>query len=189
MKTVKFYFAFNSPYAFLASTRIEESLADCNCALECKPIYSPSATGAPPPLSEQKLEYFFHDVGRFARAYGLELNPGPFADTGDACRGFLYAQRKGLGPDFRRAVFAARWLDAKDIGNRSVLAEIAGDCGLDPKAFLQALDDPAIEQALAQSNADAQSDGAFGVPFFVVGEERFWGNDRIEWLATHLKHG
>lgn len=187
MKTVKFYFAFNSPYAFLAHTRIEESLAECNCALECKPIYSPRTPGAPPPLSDEKLEYFFHDVGRFARAYGLQLQPGPFADTGDACRGFLHARRKGHGPEFRRAVFAARWLEGKDIGDRAVLRAIAKECGLDPQAFIEALDDPAIEEALERSNAEAKADGAFGVPFFVVGEERFWGNDRIEWLATHLK--
>ena len=87
MKTVKFYFAFNSPYAFLANARIEEALADCNAALRCQPVYSPSSSGAPPSLNDEKLAYFFADIARFADAYGLELNPGPFADTETACRG------------------------------------------------------------------------------------------------------
>jgi 2-hydroxychromene-2-carboxylate isomerase len=187
MKTVKFYFAFNSPYAFLANTRIEEALADCNCALECKPIYSPRAPGDRPALSEEKLGYLYQDVARFASAYELNLSPGPFADTGNACKGFLYAQRKGLGPDFRQAVFGARWLEGKDISDVSILASLAADCGIDRDAFRTALGDGTLDDALTRNNEDAKRDGVFGIPFFVVGEDKFWGNDRIEWLVSHLK--
>lgn len=186
MKTVKFYFAFNSPYAFLANTRIEEALADCNVALSCKPVYSPRSSGSTGPPAN-KLAYMLADVDRFADAYGLELNPGPFADSGSACRGFFYAQRKGLGPLYRRAVFAARWLEGADISNRDVLAAAAEDCGLERSAFLLALDDPEFGALLHKSNADAQEDDVIGFPFFVVGDQRFWGNDRIEWLVRHLK--
>lgn len=188
MMTVKFYFAFNSPYAFLANTRIEEALIDCNAALSCKPVYSPRGSGnGPSGPSAAKLAYFFTDVARFAEAYGLELKPGEFVDTETACRGFFYAQRKGLGPDYRRAVFSARWLEEADISDRNVLAEAAERCGLDGGEFTAALDDPEFSELLRKSNADAEEDSVIGFPFFVVGDEKFWGNDRVEWLVRHLK--
>jgi len=186
MTTVKFYFAFNSPYAFLANTRIEEALADCNAALSCKPVYSPRRRGSKR-LPSNKLGYMLADVKRFAEAYGLDLKPGPFVDTATACRGFFYAQRKGLGPDFRRAVFAARWLEAADISDRAVLLNAAEHCGMDSAAFLAALDEPEYAELLEKSNADAAADEVLGFPFFVVDGERFWGNDRIEWLVRYLK--
>ncbi len=187
MKTVKFYFAFNSPYAFLANVRIEEALTDCNAALSCRPVYSPSSSGSPPSISQERLAYMHNDVARFSDAYGIDMKPGVFADTGAACRGFFYAQRKGLGPDFRRAIFRARWLEERDISDRDVLVAAAAHCGLDTDEFAQALDAPEYALALEQANAEAQEDGVFGFPFFVVDGEKFWGNDRIEWLVRHLK--
>ena len=189
MTTVKFYFAFNSPYAFLANTRIEEALAECNAALSCKPVYSPRTSGSGPSgLSEAKLSYMMADVARIADGYGIDMRPGPFADTQTACLGFFYAQRKGLGPDFRRAVFAARWLEEADIADRDVLFAAADSCGLDRDGFTAALDDPEFAALLAKSKADAEEDAVFGFPFFVVGQEKFWGNDRIEWLVRYLKN-
>lgn len=183
---VRFYFAFNSPYAFLASTRIERELAPHSVELECKPIYSPR-TGPPPDFSSPKFQYLFQDVGRFAKAYGLALNPGPFTDTRKACLGFFFAEAQGCGGAYRHAVYAARWLEGKDIGEEAVLGEIAEKCGLDRGAYLAALSDPATQQALDQSNRDGEADGVFGFPFFIFGEQKFWGNDRIEWLVRALE--
>src|SRR5260370_27802967 len=179
-RIVNFYLAFNSPYSFLADSRIERELAPFNVDLKCKPIYSPR-TGGPPDSNAPKFRYVFEDVGRFANAYGLKLNPGPFADTRNACIGFLFAQDKGVGAAYRHAVFAARFLHAGNIGDPEVLVQAAEKCDLRRNDFTAALQNRHYQDALDPINKEAAADGAFGIPFFVIDGKKFWGNDRIEW--------
>ena len=185
-KQVRFYFAYNSPYAFLANTHLEQDLAPFAVTLEYKPVYSPRRGGGPDP-NAPKMKYLLEDVRRFADAYGLRLNPGPFADSRKACLGFFFAQARGCGTAYHDGVYTVRWLDGKDIGQDEVLAEIAERCGLSRAEFLAALRDTRYEAALAQSNTDAETDGVFGFPFFVYAGQKFWGNDRVEWLVRAIQ--
>ncbi len=187
-KEVRFYFAYNSPYSFLANSRLAKELAPFAVQVEYKPVYSPR-TGGGPDLKSPKLKYLFEDVRRFAEAYGLALNPGPFADSKRACLGFFFAQEQGQGRAYHDGVYRSRWLEGKDIGQEETLAEIAARAGLDRGEFLAALRDPRYEAALDHSNKDAQADEVFGFPFFICEGQRFWGNDRIEWLVRELKKG
>ncbi len=186
-KKVQFYFAYNSPYAFLGNTRIARALAPFDVEVEYKPVYSPRSGGGGPDPNSPRLRYMFEDVRRFADAYGLALNPGPFADSKRACLGFLFAQSKGKGRAYHDALYDARWLEAKDIGDDGALAEVATRVGLDRGEFLDALGHPRYEAALEASNRDAQANEVFGFPFFIVEGKKFWGNDRIEWLVRELE--
>jgi 2-hydroxychromene-2-carboxylate isomerase/cation transport regulator ChaC len=185
-RTVRSYFAYNSPYAFLANTRLARELAPLGVTVESKPVYSPRSGGGPDPTS-LRIKYLFEDVRRFADAYGLRLNPGPFADSRRACLGFLFAQAEGRGTAYHDGVYAARFLDGQDIGQPETLTAVAERAGLDRARFLAALDDPRWDAALTASNEDAKADGVFGFPFFLFQGQRFWGNDRIEWLARAIQ--
>jgi len=185
-KKMKFYFAYNSPYSFLANSRIEKEVAPLAADLEYKPIYSPRSGGGPD-LNSPKLKYIFEDFRRFAEAYGLSLNPGPFADTRKACLGFFFAQEKGRGKAYHDGIYSARWLEGKDIGQEEVLAGIAERNGLSRQEFLVALQDARYEAALEESNKEAEADEVFGFPFFIYEGHKFWGNDRIEWLVREIK--
>jgi 2-hydroxychromene-2-carboxylate isomerase len=187
-KKVKFYFAYNSPYAFLANTHIEQELAPLGVSLEYKPVYSPRRGSGPDPNSP-KLKYMFADVRRFAEAYGLHLNLGPFADSKKACLGFFFAQEKGCGKAYHDGVYNARWLEGKDIGQEEMLAGIVESCGLGRQEFLSALQDARYEAALEESNKAAEVDEVFGFPFFIYEGQKFWGNDRIEWLVRAIQGG
>jgi 2-hydroxychromene-2-carboxylate isomerase len=185
---VRFYFAYNSPYAYLANTRIEQALAPLGATIEYKPVYQPRTAAVHDDyLKSPKFRYVFEDVVRFADAYGLRLRPGPFTDTRRACLGFLHADARGRGKAYHDRVFAARFLEEADIGDDGTLARIAEQAGLDRGQFLAALDDPRIAAALEQSTRDAEADGAFGFPFFVWNGKHFWGNDRIEWLVRAIE--
>jgi 2-hydroxychromene-2-carboxylate isomerase len=188
-KKVTFYFAYNSPYSFLGNTRIERELAPLGVELEFKPVYSPRSGGGGPDLNSPKLRYMFQDALRFAEAYGLVINPGPFADSKKACLGFFFAQEKGKRKPYHDGVYAARWQEAKDIGQEDTLAAIAEKAGLDKREFLAALTSPRYEAALEQSNKDAATDEVFGFPTFLYDGKKFWGNDRIEWLVREIKKG
>src|SRR5262249_33950533 len=69
-RTVRFYFAYNSPYAFLANTRLERELAPLHVAVDLRPVYSPRTGGGPDPTSP-RIRYILEDARRFATAYGL----------------------------------------------------------------------------------------------------------------------
>lgn len=184
---VTFYFAYNSPYAFLANTRIEEALAPYDVALVRKPVHSPRPGGQQPDFSNPRMSYTREDVGRIAEAYGLALDPGPFSDSGKACRGFLFAEQEGVGKAYHDRLYEARWLEGKDIGDDAALAAIAAHAGLDGAAFLAATAATSPQAAaLENCNAEAESDGVFGFPFFVFAGQHFWGNDRIEWLVQAI---
>jgi 2-hydroxychromene-2-carboxylate isomerase len=185
---VRFYFAYNSPYAFLANTRIERMLAPFGATIEYKPVYQPrNAAAAEEYMRSPKFRYVFEDVVRFADAYGLRLRPGPFTDTRRACLGFFHADAHGRGRAYHDRVYDARFLEEADSGQDATLARIAQQAGLDRGQFLAALDDPAIAAALEKSTRDAEADGAFGFPFFVWNGKHFWGNDRLEWLVRAME--
>jgi 2-hydroxychromene-2-carboxylate isomerase len=186
-RSVKYYFAYNSPYAFLANTRIGAEMASVGGELDYRPVYSPRTAGGGPDMNSPKMTYIFEDAGRFAEAYGLTINPGPFADTKKACLGLFFAQAHGKGREYHDEVYRARWLEGKDLGQDDVLVGIAESCGLDGAGFRAALADERHQKDLDRSNANAQEDRVFGVPTFVYGGERFWGNDRIEWLVRKMK--
>jgi 2-hydroxychromene-2-carboxylate isomerase len=187
-RTVRFYFAYNSPYAFLANTRLERELRPLGIRIERRPVYSPRSGGGPDPESP-RIRYVVEDVRRFAASYGLAMRPGPFADSRLACLGFLYAADQGRGTAYHDGVYAARFLEGADIAAPDTLAAIAVRTGLDRGRFLAALDDPQWERGLAASNDAARADGVFGFPFFVFRAQRFWGNDRIEWLVEAVRAG
>ena len=185
---VTFYFAYNSPYAFLANTRIAAELAPFPVAIAYKPVYQPASGGRD--FASPRLRYMREDVARFAAAYGLALDPGPFADTAKACRGFLFADEAGQGKAYHDRVYRARWLEGVDLGNEESLAAIAAACGLERAAFGAATGASSPQAAaLTRCTAEAEADGVFGFPFFVYRGHKFWGNDRIEWLAREIaKH-
>ena len=106
---VTFYFAYNSPYAFLANTRIDRELATLGVDVDPVPVYRPRAGGGGPDMNSPRMRYIIQDVARFAEAYGLDIDPGPFSDTGRACRGYLFAKDAGGGTD--RMVAYARDMD------------------------------------------------------------------------------
>jgi len=104
--------------------------------------------------------------------YGLALNPGPVEfNSRPALIGAKYAERMGVGPAYHDAVMRAHWQHAQPIADRTVLADIAETIGLERAAFLAALDDPALEQAVLADVAQAQAYGLSGVPAMVFADK------------------
>ncbi|MBK8048367.1 MAG: DsbA family protein [Anaerolineales bacterium] len=130
--------------------------------------------GAPPmpPEYRVKIESFRPQLLAVARErYGREINQGPFGiDTRPALIGEKYAQRMGKGAEYHDAVMAAYWRDALDISDRTLLGTIAGACGLDEQAFLTALDDEEMLNAMLGDASFAQRAGIQGVPALVFNQ-------------------
>lgn len=191
-KQVKYYFAFQSPFAALADSRIDDLIAQAGAELVPIPIVPPPAeppTGIAAQIHEAKLSYLFEDAARWAHKLGLAWRqPEQIAiDANDAAAGHYFAREKGKERGYRNAVFRARWSEGRNIADREVLADCAVKAGLSRTEFLEALTSKRYHDEVPKALMLCMQDKIFGVPIFVVDGKRFWGNDRLEFLADELK--
>ncbi len=185
--TVDFYFAYLSPYAFLANSRIEKTLEPLGVTLNYQPIAHTGASDGPV-FSKTRYEHIVEeDVPRFAKQYGLSYVPRPpLSESYTASAGFLYAQDKGVGVTFNELVFKNRWSLGNDISKLDILTDIAEQVELDRNEFLVAIKNPQYKERLLAIRQQALEAGVFGAPIFIYQGKRFWGNDRIESLVHEI---
>ncbi len=96
------------------------------------------------------------------------------------------AESAGLLAPYVKAVMWEEWAEGRDIGQTEVLLDIASRIGLDGDVVEQALNDASNADRLSANWAEASGLGVIGVPTFIVGEEIFWGNDRLDFVEEHL---
>jgi len=189
-KVVRYYFGFASPFGALADARIDELVGDAGAELDPVPVLAPPGEpleGFAATLHEFKNSYQYEDAARWARKLGLSWNPPDDRPvTLDASVGYYVARESGVERAYRNRVFKARWSEGRDIDDRGVLAECAADVGLLTETFKRALDDRKYHDELSARGLAGMEDRVFGVPLFVVDGERFWGNDRLEFLSDFL---
>ena len=97
-----------------------------------------------------------------------------------AARVACLGAREPWGPAFVRAVYTANFVDDREIGEATVVAELLRDLGVDGDDVVSRAHDVEAKANLRANTDDAIRLGIFGAPSFVVGDELFWGNDRLE---------
>jgi 2-hydroxychromene-2-carboxylate isomerase len=139
-----------------------------------------------------KGRYMWRDLTRICEAEGipLKLPPAKFPQSGlKAARLALAGMSEDWTPAFTRAVFTANYAEQKDISEDATLRPILDALGVDAEAALAAANTPENKDALKRQTEEAASRGLFGAPSFTIGDELFWGNDRLEpalaWAKTH----
>lgn len=184
---VTVFFNFRSPYCYLASKTLFDIFDDFHAELVWRPLGG-WAGRSPPDRAKKKRPIARQDVGRFARRLGIPLNPPP-GDTDPTRAGAasLLAESRGVLRPYVEEVMRAEWAEGRDIGDLEVLADVAGRIGLDPAAVLDAADAPQRQAQLDRNWEGADRWGVFGVPTLVIGDEIFWGQDRIDFVREHLR--
>jgi 2-hydroxychromene-2-carboxylate isomerase len=130
------------------------------------------------------------DIERRALAYGLEPMrwPDPWpADYLTAMRATTYAFSVGQGREFAMQAYRDAFQRGSELSVAENVLESAQRAGLDPAAVRAATADPTIKQCLRDATDAAYDRGVFGVPTIAVGDELFWGDDRLEDAAAHLQ--
>lgn len=193
-RTVKYFFAFQSPFAALADARIDDLVARSGAVLEPIPIVppaQPAPTGLAAQLAEFRLSYILEDAARWAKRLGMPWQPPAerVVDGTPAAAGWYFARAHGAERPYRNAVFRARWGEGRDIADHAVLADCAAAAELPRAAFLDALGAKKHHDEVPQALALCMQERVFGVPFFVVDGQRFWGNDRLDFLEEELRGG
>ncbi|HEU4824872.1 MAG TPA: 2-hydroxychromene-2-carboxylate isomerase [Dongiaceae bacterium] len=129
------------------------------------------------------------DLMRWARRYELPFRmPAKFPmKTSPALRGALAMRRFGKEWAFMEEIFAAYWeRDDASVGELAGLRPIAAKLGVDPERFADLAESAEIRSELVSETDRALESGVFGAPTFFVGEEMFWGKDRMEFIDQEL---
>ncbi len=185
---LQFYFSFRSPYSWLALYRINLIQEELPVDIQMIPVF-PAKDKEDVMLSDQnKVKYIVKDINRVSSAYGLSIKwPKPFDTDWLAVHiAYIYAQEQGKGLPFCLALYNARFLEGKDIGDEQILRDVATGSGLEADALIDAQSKQEYKRTLLQGLAGAKEDGVFGVPYFVYKDSAYWGNDRLEWLIREI---
>jgi len=189
MAAIEFWYEFGSTYSYPAAMRIERLAADAGVSVRWRPfLLGPifktyGWNDSPFNIYAAKGRYMWRDLARVCEADGLPLKlpPVSFPQNGlKAARLALIGESQGWTPPFTRAVFAANYAEQKDISDDENLATLLAGLGVEAPAAVAASNAPENKEALKRQTEEAASRGLFGAPSFTVGDELFWGNDRLE---------
>ena len=194
MASLRFYFDFISPYAYLGWKAIHAVAERHDRTVEPVPIlfagllshFGHKGPAEIPP----KRTYIFKHVLRLAAEAQLPLSPPP-AHPFRPLLGLRICGLPQLSDDERRraidALYDATWGDGPGIEDPTVVAGLLDAVGLDGGALCEAATQPAAKQRLIEATQAAVADGVFGVPAVRVDEELFWGYDAFGHVEAFLE--
>lgn len=192
----EFFYDVTSPTAYLAWRRLPELLARTGASVVYRPVFLGGimqATGnRPPGTLPQKGRWMAQDLQRWARRIHttLAFNPHFPMMTLMAQRIAHHLLGRAEFEAYTDAVFTAAWQDQKNIGDRTVLADVLAAAGLSAEELLAAAENPANKDKLKATTEEAVARGVFGAPTFFVttpeGEEMHFGQDRLDFLEEAL---
>lgn len=193
-KTVEFHFDLGSPASYLAWTQLPALCARHGAQLLLRPMLLGGvfqATGnASPVMIPAKARYVQTDFGRFAKRYGVPLGlpPGFPLNTLGLMRGVTGVQLHH--PErleaLLKVLFEALYAHRRNLADDSVLDETLAQGGFDAKAFRELAALPEVKAALKQATEQAVERGAFGAPTCFVGQQMFFGQDRLDFVEEAL---
>jgi 2-hydroxychromene-2-carboxylate isomerase len=188
MNIIEFWFDFGSNYSYLSMMRIRRAAAAANLRVELKPFMlgpifkSLGWETSPFVLQTLKGDYVWRDMRRQCVKYGLRWQRPSLFPRNALLAARIALQGEGTSwlEDFCVQVMLANFADDREVGDEAVLAGILAGLGADSAEIIAAAKTDACKAALRARTADAQARGIFGAPMFFVGDEMFWGNDRLE---------
>ncbi len=190
MISVDFVFDFGSPNAYLAHQllpQIEERTGATFNYVPCLLGGIFKASGNQSPFFafagiQGKLAYEELEIRRFIKKHGLTkfvMNPHFPINTLLLMRGAIVAHEEERLRDYVEAGFRHMWEEPKKMDAPEVFVSAMSEAGFDGNALLERTKDPAVKAKLIENTTHAVERGAFGVPTFYVGEEMFFGKDRL----------
>lgn len=187
---IDFIFDFGSPNAYLAWKVLPDIAARTGATVNLVPallggIFKATNNRSPVQAFGEvkgKLAYEALETRRFVAKHGIDrfrMNPHFPVNTLLIMRGLIAVRRMGVGEAYLDAVQAAMWEQGEKMDDPEVVRRVLDAAGLDGAALLAATQDPAVKAELVANTEAAVARGVFGAPTFFVGEEMFFGKDRL----------
>ncbi|MGF6860861.1 2-hydroxychromene-2-carboxylate isomerase [Rhodobacteraceae bacterium MBR-64] len=194
MARIDCFFTILSPWVYIAGTRLEDIAARHGAEVQYRPLDAGALlarTGGLPlgQRHENRQAYRLQDMRRQAKKQALPINLHPAhwpTNAAPASYAIIAAQAAGGGNvgALVHALARASWAGEKDIADEAVIRACLSGAGFDPELVNSGLLIGA--ETYAANLEEAQQRGAFGSPYYVVEDERFWGQDRLEDLDLYL---
>ena len=192
-KRVEFYYDFGSPTVYLAATQLPMLADQVGAKIDWRPILLGGVfklTGnQSPAVIAAKAAYMNDDLERFAKRYGVPFNWNPHfpINTLALMRGAVAYQDDGIvSSTYRDAIFTAIWVEAQNMNEPDVIGQVLTDAGLDPAELMDRIGQQAVKDQLLTNTEQAVNRGVFGAPTFFVGEQMFFGQDRLDFVTEAL---
>ena len=195
--TVDYYFTPQSPWTYLGHARFADIARRAGAEVRVRPVdlgaVFPVSGGLPlGKRAPQRQAYRLVEMARFSRHLDLPINPQPkfFPVAGDDASRLIIAADLHDGTEAAMAlcgaIFAAVWVQERNIGDPNVLEALVEECGLPAKRAEQSQSQAVQEryEAYTQEAIDIQ---VFGAPSYVVDGEIFWGQDRLDFVERALR--
>lgn len=193
-KQVEFFFDVGSPASYLAWTQLPKICEAAGATLVYKPMLLGGlfqATGnSPPGAVPVKAQYSTIDFARYAKRYGVPLAHNPHFPIIT-----LMLMRAAAGvqmrmperfQDFLGTVFRAIWVDALNLNDPVLVAEALSASGFSAEDVVALAADPEVKTRLRENTDEAVRRGAFGAPTMFVGDDMFFGQDRLDFVREAL---
>lgn len=194
-RQIEFVFDFLSPYSYLATTQLPRLRAETGAGI----VYTPfrilelmKLVGNRPTTVECKNKgaYAGADIQRWAARYGVPFKRNPHLRGFDhdlLRRAALAAIQQGRGEAYVATVYGALWAGDADLSQRPIFRAVLDQAGLDGEALLETAGEARIGALLDKATEVAAQRGVFGSPTFFVGDQMFFGNDRLDFVVEALK--
>ena len=192
---VEYYFTVVSPFSYLGHQRLKAIFDRRGAAVRLKPIdlgqVFPASGGLPvSKRAPQRQAYRLVELQRWSAFLGIPLNMEPaHFPTPDAVANqmVIAADRAGLDAwGLCLALMRAVWAQDRDVADPETLAEVAREVGIDPGAVLSAEAQEPAATARETYTREAIDRQVFGTPTYIVGDELFWGQDRLDFVERTL---
>ena len=190
-KTIDYIFDFGSPNAYLAYRALPSVLERSGAQLNLIPCLLGGifkATGNQSPVEafapvKGKLEYFRVEITRFVKKHELNdfaFNPNFPVNTLMMMRGAIAAEMDGRLEEYVEAGMKQMWEQGLKMDDPEVFAAAMTDAGFDGPVLLERIQEPEVKAKLINNTAGAVDRGTFGIPTFFVGDEMYFGKDRLQ---------
>ena len=196
-RVIEFIFDFGSPNAYLSHKVLPGLAARTGTTVKLVPCLLGGIfklTGNQAPFTafghiKGKLDYEQLELRRFVAKHGLTRfahNPHFPMNTLLMMRGMVAAQRAGVADAYLDAVLAGMWEDGRKMDDPEVVQAVLDEAGLDGRALLEATQDPLVKAELVTNTEAAAARGVFGIPTYFVGDEMFFGKERLGQIEGYL---
>ena len=192
MKQVEFYFDVGSPASYLAYKVLPRIAAAANAEIIWRPMLLGGvfkATGNVSPLTvPAKARQMNADLSIFADKYDVDYRLCTHfpINTLALMRGATSFLEEEAFPRYVETVYEAIWRDNKNLNDPTVVRELLAANDFDPDDFMQRIENPVVKERLKADTSAAVERGIFGAPTMFVGEQMFFGQDRLHFVAEAL---
>ncbi|WP_199032255.1 2-hydroxychromene-2-carboxylate isomerase [Ralstonia sp. ASV6] len=194
MKQVEFFFDVGSPYSYLAYHQLPKIAQAKGAEIVWRPMLLGGvfqATGNSSPATiPAKGRYSNIDLERWAKYFGVPIQQNPHfpINTLQLMRGAVGMQLRSDAEfhNYLGAIFSAMFEHPRNLGDLNALAAVLEAAGISPALMMALVQDDHVKQTLRNTTEEAVARGVFGAPTFFVGNDMFWGQDRLHFVEQAL---